>query len=127
MGAASSATILFIVFGFDQIITYIFISSSIFFSGFWGYRLGSKFKKIDKNSKYKAMLLGITITIIAVITAALFSAIASIFVLGNGFSSPKDFLTFITIATSFAVPVTIPLGAIAGYNIHKIYDDEQNA
>ena len=79
LGVASSSIIVFTVFGFDVFIPYVLIGYSTLFSGMWAYILGHNFGKISEKSYYKAMLLGVGITLLAIVTTAFVSALTIAF------------------------------------------------
>jgi len=126
-GGITASILVSIVFGFGISITYVFIGSAIFFSGFWGYVLGNHFCVLAKNkSKYKAMFLGIFITMLVVVTSVIISILALVSMgvpIGEA-KNNSDVVLFAGIVLVFAIPITIPVGAILGYVIYTPCNDD---
>ena len=129
IGGICASIILFAGFGSDIFITYIFIGFSVFFSGLWGYVLGHHFGSIHEKQYYKAMLLGIVITALTVVTTTIASAmtitlISEYLVLPiKSSKTHSDIILFVGICILFSVPFTIPIGALTGYLIHESSDN----
>lgn len=126
IGGVTASILVYIALGFGVSIAYTIIGSAIFFSGFWGYVLGNHFGTFaNNNSKYKAMLLGALISTLIVVTSVIFSilAVATIHGAIGEAKSNSDVVLFAGIVFLVAIPMTIPIGAMLGYVIHKSSDD----
>ena len=122
IGGFTAFILVSIAFGLGVSISYAVFVSAVIFSGLWGYALGNHFGTFAKNkSKYKAMFLGAFISTLVVVTSVIVSilAIASISGPIGEAKNNSDVLLFAGIVLLFAIPITIPIGAMLGYIIHK--------
>ena len=127
IGGLTASILVYIVFGFGISISYAVIASAIFFSGFWGYVLGNPFGTFAKSkSKYKAMFLGAFISTLVVVTSVIFSILAVATISGpiGQANNNSDVVLFAGIVLMVAIPITIPVGAVLGYIIHKPGDHD---